>query len=114
MVEKYEPYPCFGEHDYAYEKRYYSWYYFSSQLFEADVICRLSVYVDAANNATSKQEYLPQATPSSHYPGDGGKMTLTTIEYEEGELSPTTGSGVKTTVAPKSWLYRLFRFFKKG
>lgn len=116
VVKKYEPYPCFDEHDYAYENRRYSWYYFSTQPFDADVICRLSCYVDAANNATSKQEYLPQATPSIHYPGDGGKMNLTTIEYEEGELSPTTGSEVKTTahVAPKSWLHRLFRLFKKG
>lgn len=116
VVEKYERYPCFDEHDYAYEKRYYSWYYFSTQPFDADVMCRLSVYVDAANNATSKQEYLPQATPSIHYPGDGDKMNLTTIEHEEGELSPTTGSEVKVAppVAPKSWLHRLFRLFKKG
>lgn len=103
VVEKYEPYPCFDEHDYAYENRRYSWYYFSTQPFDADLICQLSGYVDAVNNASSRQEYLPQATPSIHYPGDGDEMNLTTIESDR-----------TTRVATGSWLRRLSRLFKKG
>lgn len=76
VVELYERYPCFDASDYAYEKRCYSNYFFSTEPLSDEAIVGLSKLKRGANYCMITSDMPGTALPMVYYVGDGNEMVV--------------------------------------
>ena len=72
----YEPYPCFDESDYDYEKRRYWNFFFSNSPITDEMLNRIAEMAHQSNYRYVHENMEEFATPSSYWGGDSADKLL--------------------------------------
>lgn len=114
VLELWEPYPCFDEHDYAYEHRYYGNYFFSRKPFKDNQIFKLAQMRSLYNYQLISDELNSEAIPAVHYGGDSSNPLIIFPNDNTHVFGPEVQQGKDVNApADKSIKFRVIHFLRR-